>query len=42
MVYEGQIINSPHGDEDEGANQNTVRRVSDAILVIPKQNLSNQ
>ena len=40
MVYEGQIVNSPHGDEDEGANQSTIRRVSDAILVLSKQQLS--
>ena len=33
MVYEGAIKNSPHGDEDEGAGQSTVRRVSDAIVV---------
>lgn len=36
MVYEGTIKNSPHGDEDEGTGQNTVRRVSDAIVVLPK------
>ena len=36
MVCEGVIKNSPHGDEDEGAGQNTVRRVSDAIIVLPK------
>ncbi len=36
MVYEGDIKNCPHGDEDEGAGQNTVRRVSDAIIVLPK------
>ncbi len=36
MVYEGAIKNSPHGDEDEGQGQNTVRRVSDAIVVLPK------
>lgn len=36
MVCEGVIKNSPHGDEDEGAGQNTVRRVSDAIVVLPK------
>lgn len=36
MVCEGIIKNSPHGDEDEGAGQNTVRRVSDAIIVLPK------
>jgi len=37
MVYEGAIKNSPHGDEDEEAGQNTVRRVSDAIIVLPKK-----
>lgn len=37
MVCEGVIKNSPHGDEDEGAGQNTVRRVSDAIVVLPKK-----
>lgn len=37
MVYEGVIKNSPHGDENEGAGQNTVRRVSDAIVVLPKK-----
>jgi hypothetical protein len=37
MVCEGIIKNSPHGDEDEGAGQNTVRRVSDAIVVLPKK-----
>lgn len=37
MVCEGVIKNSPHGDEDEGAGQNTVRRVSDAIVVLSKK-----
>ncbi len=37
IVCEGSIKNSPHGDEDEGAGQKTVRRVSDAIAVIPKR-----
>lgn len=37
MVCEGVVKNSPHGDEDEGAGQNTVRRVSDAIVVLPKK-----
>lgn len=36
MVYKGAIKNSPHGDEDEGSGQHTVRRVSDAIVVLPK------
>jgi len=34
MVFEGVIKNSPHGDES--VEQNTVRRVSDAIIVLPK------
>ncbi|EKE08494.1 MAG: hypothetical protein ACD_17C00136G0002 [uncultured bacterium] len=37
MVCEGVIKNSPHGDEEEGAGQNAVRRVSDAIVVLPKK-----
>lgn len=37
MVCDGVIKNSPHGDEDEGAGQNTLRRVSDAIVVLPKK-----
>lgn len=43
MVCEGIIKNSPHGDEDEGAGKNTVRRVSDAIVVLPleKQEVTN-
>jgi hypothetical protein len=36
MVCDGAVKNSPHGDEDEGAGQSTVRRVSDAIIVVPK------
>lgn len=36
MVYDGEIKNSPHGDEEEGKGQRVVRRVSDAIIVIPK------
>lgn len=36
MVYEGAVKNSPHGDEDEGIGQATIRRVSDAIIVLPK------
>ena len=34
MVCDGAIKNSPHGDEDEGANQSTIRRVSDAIVIL--------
>lgn len=37
MVYDGIIKNSPHGDENEGAGQKIVRRVSDAIVVLPKK-----
>lgn len=36
MVFEGFLKNSPHGDEHEGLGQAMVRRVSDAILVLPK------
>jgi len=36
MVCEGIIKNSPHGDEDEGAGKILSRRVSDAIVVLPK------
>jgi exopolysaccharide biosynthesis protein len=36
MVYEGAVKNSPQGDEDEEAGQHVVRRVSDAIIVVPK------
>ncbi len=36
MVLEGIIKNSPHGDEDEGANQKIVRRVSDALVMVAK------
>ena len=37
MVSEGVIKNFPHGDEDEGAGQTMIRRVSDAIVVLPKK-----
>ncbi len=37
IVYNGEIKNSPHGDENEGQGQKVVRRVSDAIIVIPKK-----
>lgn len=37
LVCEGEVKNAPRGDEDEGANQNTVRRVSDAIVILLKQ-----
>jgi hypothetical protein len=37
MVYEGEIKNSPHGDEDEGQGQKITRRVSDAIVIIPSK-----
>jgi hypothetical protein len=36
IVFEGAIKNTPHGDEDEGQGQNTVRRVSDAIVILRK------
>lgn len=36
MVYEGAVKNSPHGDEYEVLGQNKVRRISDAIIVLPK------
>jgi hypothetical protein len=35
MVFNGMIANDPRGDDDEGVGK-TVRRVSDAIVVIPK------
>ncbi|MBM3208112.1 MAG: phosphodiester glycosidase family protein [Chlamydiae bacterium] len=37
MVHNGVVKNSPHGDEDEGEGQKTVRRVSDAIVILPKK-----
>ncbi len=37
MVFEGVLKNSPHGDEDEGAGQSMVRRVSDALIIVPKK-----
>ena len=36
MVYEGDVKNTPHGDEDEGLGREMIRRVSDAFIVIPK------
>ncbi len=36
MVYEGELRNDPQGDEDEGLGSEKTRRVSDAILIIPK------
>lgn len=33
MVVEAAVVNDPHGDEDEGQGEQTVRRVSDAILI---------
>lgn len=38
MVYGGNIKNNPHGDENEVLGQKKVRRVSDAIVVLPKEN----
>ncbi|MGH2612838.1 MAG: phosphodiester glycosidase family protein, partial [Rhabdochlamydiaceae bacterium] len=37
MVFEGSLKNFPRGDEDEGLGQVAVRRVSDAILVVPRK-----
>lgn len=37
MVYKGLIKSSPRGDKDEGAGENIIRRVSDAIVVVPKK-----
>lgn len=36
MVYQEAVKNFPHGDEDEGAGQSMTRRVSDAIVILPK------
>lgn len=36
FVYDNQIINCPRGDENEDLGQKKVRKVSDAIIVIPK------
>lgn len=36
MVYQNAIKNSPRGDEDEGNGEQTVRRVSDAIIIRAK------
>lgn len=35
IVYGGHIKNFPQGDEIQGTDQKTVRRVSDAIVVLP-------
>lgn len=37
MVLKGSIKNSPHGDEDERLGHAMVRRVSDAILILPRK-----
>lgn len=36
MVVDNSVKNSPRGDEDEGKGEATVRRVSDAIVILPK------
>lgn len=36
IVYEGHVKNFPQGDENQEADQKAVRRVSDAIVVLPK------
>ena len=36
MVFNGTIVNTPYGDEDENQGEKTVRRVSDAIIICPK------
>lgn len=36
MVFNGNIVNTPHGDEDENQGEKAVRRVSDAIIICPK------
>ena len=36
MVFNGNIVNTPHGDENENQGEKAVRRVSDAIIVCPK------
>ena len=38
MVLEGTLKNSPRGDKDEGLEDAQIRRVSDAIVIIPKDN----
>lgn len=36
LFYEGKIVNTPMGDEDEGEGERMIRRVSDALLIMPK------
>lgn len=36
MVIQNNIVNEPHGDEDEDQGLKKVRRVSDAILILEK------
>ncbi|NGX56827.1 MAG: hypothetical protein K1060chlam5_01073 [Candidatus Anoxychlamydiales bacterium] len=36
MVFENEIKNSPHGDEDEDKSKNITRRISDAIIINSK------
>jgi hypothetical protein len=37
MIFEGQLKNSPRGDEEEARGKMVARRVSDAILIFSKQ-----
>ena len=37
LYYQGKVLNHPMGDEDEEYGEYKVRRVSDAIMVLPKQ-----
>lgn len=36
LVFEHEVKNTPHGDEDEDLGKKTIRRVSDAIIVTLK------
>lgn len=36
IIYDHLLRNTPHGDEDEALNQKSIRRVSDAIVMIPR------
>ncbi|MCF7806193.1 MAG: phosphodiester glycosidase family protein [Simkaniaceae bacterium] len=37
MVYEGQVKNTPRGDQDEANGQKKLRPISDAILILPQK-----
>lgn len=37
LFFDGEIKNTPMGDEDEDQGEKKVRRVSDAIVVVPKK-----